>query len=64
MKRISLKGKTKEELLSIHIELKESYDRLKTLHFGASSSLENPSEIKMTRRNIARVLTQLNKAKD
>lgn len=61
MKKEEFKGMSVDELASKALELK---DDLKKQKFGHSiSPLENANVIKTTRKNIARVLTELNSKK-
>ena len=61
MKTLDLKNKSHEDL--IHL-LSESQAKILKLRFDlADKKLKNYSEIKKTRKNIARILTALNKAK-
>jgi len=62
MKKEDYKGLSADELAKKATGLKAE---LKNQKFGhAISPLENPTVIKSTRRNIARVLTELNSKKE
>ena len=56
-----LKGKSRDELISL---LRDGKKALLTLRFRkAGGELENTSEIKNTRRSVARIKTQLSQLK-
>lgn len=56
-----LKGKSRDELISL---LREGKKQLLTLRFRkAGGELENSSEVKKTRRNVAKVQTRLSQMK-
>lgn len=57
MAKVELKGLSNQEL---NTELENTQKHLYTLKFNnAVSSLENTAEIKLTRRNIARIKTEI-----
>ena len=57
MAKVELKGLSDQEL---NTELENTQKHLYTLKFNnAVSSLENTAEIKLTRRNIARIKTEM-----
>ena len=59
MKQTEIKEMTTQELSDRLVEEKSNINKLEMTH--AVSPLENPLAIKSTRRNIARIKTELNK---
>ena len=56
-----LKGKSRDELISL---LRDGKKQLLNLRFRkAGGELENTAEVSKTRKNVARILTQLSKLK-
>ena len=58
MKILELKELETKDLVERLNEAKEAYQKMKLNH--AIAPLENPSQIKAARRDIARMLTELN----
>jgi len=58
MKKMDVKGLSVEDLEGKAEQMKSELKKLKFNH--SISPIENPNVIKETRRNIARVLTELN----
>lgn len=59
MRKINLNGKTKEELSRTIFELRA---KLRDLNFDlADKKLKNVNEIKKTKKDIARILTAINR---
>jgi large subunit ribosomal protein L29 len=52
-----LQGKTVEELKELEMKLREELFKLRVMHFGGQ--LQKSSELRKTRRAIARVLTAI-----
>ena len=59
MKQLVVKELSTNELREKIIEEKNQYSKLKSHH--AVSSIENPLKIRVTRRTIARLVTELKK---
>lgn len=61
-KKVSYSDHTKSDLVTKIGEEKLNYKKMKFTH--AISSSESPIQLRTTRREIARMLTELNKRKD
>jgi ribosomal protein L29 len=59
MKSKEFKSKSKEDLEANLVELRKELIKLNT-QVATGTSLKNPGQVKKTKKNIARVLTELN----
>lgn len=59
MKQAEIKGLSVEELQQTLADMKKEYDDLKVAH--SVTPLENPLQIRKTRRTVARLATELTK---
>lgn len=59
--KTSYKSKSKDALITMYRDMKQRYGDLKFQHLGGSPALENPMQLRNLRRDVARVLTELNR---